>query len=162
MIRSIIIILLCSLCACSSQKSATMHESTLMNEQVTTDSVATGTKTSHIYDFISAVCDSISFSFTADSIVTSDAVIYRPFVSVDVTEPSVAVEKAETTIQSDSVSQHIEKIDSVATLSDSTTYSETVAAAKPLDLTWIFIFCPIVAAIVLLIACILLRKNVTK
>lgn len=137
----IAITVLCALCSCSSHKSASGQEVTLTGRHMTADSVSAGTKSRQLHEVISALCDSVALTFTADSIITPDVVIYGPSVSVAVVEPSVGIEKSETTVRADSVCQRIEKKDSVATFSNSVTGSDTVAVTKPPDSTLIISLC---------------------
>jgi len=145
------VLLSIALCCCHSKKDIACQESTLMNEQVIADSVAKGQTDLQLINRILAICDSLKISFSADSIATDKAVIYRPSIAIEASEPYFAKENSCNLNMADSASLHVAEKNEVATNSYHTNKSETVATAKPLSLTWIAIIT--IVSVVILTLC---------
>lgn len=143
MTRSFLLVIYSSLffclAACSSQKNTAESQSALMNAQVSVDSNINSSINSRSFDFLAAICASLNISFTSDSIVSGDTVIYGAAVNVDATEPEILAAEEEVCCSAESASHHIDAQLDVATNSENSTVSESAAIGKPPDLTLIFV-----------------------
>ncbi len=146
-----------ALCCCHSKKDVACQESTLMNEQVFADSVTKNQTEVQFIDRILAICDSLKISISADSITTNETVIYRPSIAIEASEPYVTSGHSGNLNVAGSAYQRVERMNEVYQNTNHTDKSDTVAAAKPLSLTWIA-FIAIVAAIILTLYYIKMHK----
>lgn len=149
--RWALLLFVLALASCHSHKQVNEAREVAEVKEVSVDSVDKRSKTIQDYLSVAFLCDSISFHLTADSIVTDGKVIYNPTIAIEASKPSTNIEKTSSENQTDSVSQHIEKTDSVATSSRLSNDYETVTIAKPPAIHHIAIAVAMSAAAIILI-----------
>lgn len=127
-----IILALLLISSCQSHKSANFVGSSRKRSHISNDSTAVSSIHDYKSEIFSVVSDSISISFSADSVITQDMVVYRPAATVYVYHPSFENKKTEVQHHSDSARQTVEICDSMATVIDKATDSEKGSIGKPI------------------------------